>query len=225
MTDLNNDNETTTDKPFLTPVEARVLGALMEKQRTTPDNYPMTLNALVQACNQKTSRHPVMQLEPGEVGHTLNELRDRNLVAASFAGRAERYDHKMVGALDLDRQEQAVLCVLMLRGSQTVGELRTNGGRMAEFADLSAVNDTLELLMAREPALVVRLPRIVGKREDRFAHLLCGEPDVTAVEASAAPKAPGNSRVAELEDEVRRLRAEIEALWEATGLAGKRPVN
>ena len=121
----------------------------MEKQRTTPDQYPLTLNALVLACNQKTSRDPVMNLEVGEVGHVVNTLRDRNLVYASFAGRTERYDHKMASHFHLDRQEQAVLCTLMLRGPQTLGELRTNTGRMAEFADLPAVADVVRRLGER----------------------------------------------------------------------------
>ncbi|EFK94931.1 conserved hypothetical protein, partial [sediment metagenome] len=153
-------------------MEARIIGCLMEKQRTTPEQYPLTLNALVSACNQKSSRHPVMQLETGEVGHTVNQLRDRGLVHASFSGRTERYDHKMVGTYHLSREEQAVLAVLLLRGPQTLGELRTNTGRMAEFADLAAVGDTLKALMERSPALVMELPRLPGRREERFAHLL-----------------------------------------------------
>ena len=123
--------------PLLTPIEARIVGCLMEKQRTTPEQYPLTLNALVSACNQKSSRHPVMQLDPGEVGRSVNRLRDRGLVHAGLASRTERYDHKMVGTYHLSREEQAVLAVLMLRGPQTLGELRTNSGRMAEFADLA----------------------------------------------------------------------------------------
>ena len=124
MTDQSTDNPT--DLSLLDPVEARVLGCLMEKQRTTPDAYPLTLNTLVVACNQKTSRNPVMSLGTGEVGHTVNRLRDRDLIHASFAGRAERYDHKMASAYHLDRRAQALICSLMLRGPQTIGELRTN---------------------------------------------------------------------------------------------------
>ena len=104
------------EQPEFSALEGRILGVLMEKQRTTPDYYPMTLNALVQACNQKTSRNPVMNLSEGEVGHTLNQLRDRKLVLAAFSGRAERYEQRLSKALDLDRQEQALLCVLLLRG-------------------------------------------------------------------------------------------------------------
>ncbi len=214
--------ETSTD---LTPVEARVLGCLMEKQRTTPDTYPLTLNALVQACNQKTSRNPVMQLEVGEVGHTVNELRDRGLIHASFAGRAERYDHKMASNYHLSRQEQALMCALMLRGPQTAGELRTNAARMAEFADLPTLEEALTGLAEREPPLVTRLPRLPGKREERYGQLLCGE--IEQQEPAAAPVAtysdPRNDRIATLEAQVARLRQELDTLWELTGLSSQRP--
>lgn len=212
----------------LTPVEARIIGCLMEKQRTTPEQYPLTLNALVSACNQKSSRHPVMQLETGEVGHTVNQLRDRGLVHASFSGRTERYDHKMVGTYHLSREEQAVLGVLLLRGPQTLGELRTNTGRMAEFADLAAVGDTLKALMERSPALVMELPRLPGRREERFAHLLCGAPPVEAIPAPVVTARAGpegivqGSRLDALEADLARLREELDRLWELTGLADQR---
>jgi uncharacterized protein len=212
----------------LTPVEARVLGCLMEKQRTTPDVYPMTLNALVQACNQKSSRHPVMQLSPGEVGHTVNQLRDRELIHASFSGRTERYDHKMGSGFGLDRAAQAVIATLMLRGPQTPGELRINAGRMHELPDLAAVESVIEELTGREPPLVVRLPRQPGRREDRYAHLLCGpvEEDAlppTAARAGSAPPPGGDARIPALEAEVAHLREELDARWEATGLSAQRP--
>ena len=132
-------------EPMLTAEEARVLGCLMEKQRTTPDQYPLTLNALVSACNQKTSRHPVMNLTPGQVGHTVGQLRDRGLIHASFSGRAERYDHKLAGTFLIDRRAQALLCSLMLRGPQTPGELRTNAARLADLRPGHGAGD------AREP--------------------------------------------------------------------------
>lgn len=219
--------ETTPGEPDieLTPVEARVLASLMEKQRTTPDAYPLTLNALVQACTQKTSRNPVMRLEVGEVGHTVNRLRDRGLIHASLAGRAERYDHKMASNYRLNRQEQALLCALMLRGPQTEGELRTNTARMAEFPDLRSVAETLAGLAGREPPLVVRLPRLPGKREERFGHLLCGEIEQqdAAAEPVAAERYPGGDRVADLEAQIRQMREEMDLLWRLTGLEGQRP--
>jgi hypothetical protein len=226
MIDGNPENrEQGHDAPLLEPIEARVLGCLMEKQRTTPDAYPLTLNALVVACNQKTSRDPVMSLTAGEVGHTVNELRDRGLIHASFAGRAERYDHKMASNYHLNRQEQALICTLMLRGPQTIGELRTNAGRMAEIPDLDAVEEILTALEQRDPPLVVRLPRLPGRREERFAHLLSGavvQEDIAAP-AAVAGSHSSKGRIDALEAEVARLKKELEALWELTGLSGKRP--
>jgi uncharacterized protein YceH (UPF0502 family) len=220
-------------EPLLNPIEARLLGCLMEKQRTTPEQYPLTLNALVTACNQKSSRHPVMNLELGVVGHHLNELRGRGLIHASFSGRTERYDHKMVGTYHLDREEQAVLTVLMLRGPQTLGELRVNGARLADFPDLGAVADAVHRLMDRVPTLAMELPRLPGKREERYLHLLCGAPDpdeLAAMSAAAAntqvPASPQSARqdsqIAALEAEVERLRADLERLWQLTGLADRR---
>jgi uncharacterized protein YceH (UPF0502 family) len=212
-------------EPALGPVEARVLACLMEKQRTTPDAYPLTLNGVVQACNQKTSRNPVTTLEVGEVGHTLNELRERGLIHASFAGRTERYDHKMASSFQLNREEQAVLAVLMLRGPQTPGEIKTNVGRMAEFPDLAAVEATLRGMEERPSPIVKRLPRLPGRREERFGHLLCG--DIEQTESPPGASLPRSdqrdTRIAALEAEVATLRAQLDALWELTGLAGQRP--
>jgi uncharacterized protein YceH (UPF0502 family) len=216
--------ETGGGEVILSAVEARILGVLMEKQKTTPDYYPLTLNALVQGCNQKTSRSPVMNLSAGEVGHVVNRLRDRSLVRASLFSRAERYEHRLSKALGLDAHEQAVLCVLMLRGPQTLGEVRTNSGRMAEFADLQAVSDTLELLMARDDPLVVRLPRVPGRREERFAHLLCGEvmAEDDADASAVIGVESGSSRIADLEQQVAELRQELDSLWRLTGLERQR---
>lgn len=214
--------------PLLDPVEARILGCLMEKQRTTPDAYPLTLNSLTQACNQKSSRSPAMSLDTGEVGHSVNRLRDRDLIHASFAGRAERYDHKMASCYHIDRREQALICALMLRGPQTAGELRTNAGRMAQFENLDAVEETLMGLEERQPPLVVRLPRLPGKREERFGHLLCGEieqEDPGTPAPAAVARTHRDDRVAALESEIARLGRELDALWELTGLSDKRPAE
>ena len=211
--------------PLLNAVEARVLGCLMEKQRTTPDNYPLTLNALVQACNQKSSRNPLMKLDQGEVGHCVNELRDRDLIHASFSTRSERYDHKMASAYHIERREQALICTLMLRGPQTPGELRTSAGRMAQFDDLSAVEEALMGLEERHPPLVVRLPRLPGKREERFAHLLCGEvaQEEPHTPIPAVSTTQRDDRIGALQSEIALLRRELDALWKLTGLADKRP--
>ena len=210
--------------PLLDPVEARILACLMEKQRTTPDAYPLTLNALVQACNQKTSRSPVMRLETGEVGHKVNQLRDRELIHASFTGRAERYDHKMASSYRLNRQEQALLCVLMLRGPQTEGELRTNAGRMAEFANLEEVQTILTGMAERKHPLVTGLPRLPGKREQRFGQLLCGE--ITQKEQPVAAHSHSQDlrgdRIAALEAQIASMREELDALWKLTGLSNQR---
>lgn len=210
---------------MLTTAEARVLGCLMEKQRTTPDQYPLTLNSLVSACNQKSARHPVVNMTPGEVGHVVNQLRDRGLVYASLSGRTERYDHKIVGTFLLSREEQALLCALMLRGPQTTGELRTNTARLADFKDLEQVTGTLHGMAARDRPLVVELPRQPGKREERYAHLLCGRPKIEDM-VESAPSASGepnrNARIEALEAEIAALRAQIDLLWSLTGLEDQR---
>jgi uncharacterized protein YceH (UPF0502 family) len=213
---------------LLSPLEARVLGCLMEKQRTTPDQYPLTLNALVTACNQKSARDPVMKLTPGEVGHCVGQLRDRGLVHASLTGRSERFDHKLTGHFMLDRQQQALLCVLMLRGPQTPGELRTHCARLADFDSLTAVQTSLDQLAHHNPPLVRELARQPGMREQRFAHLLCGEPSAESIAKAASarhqpPKADDAEsqalveRVDRLETEVCELRAELDALRSALG--------
>jgi uncharacterized protein YceH (UPF0502 family) len=227
MTDEISDES----EPMLNPVEARVLGCLMEKQRTTPDQYPLTLNGVVTACNQKSARQPVMRLTPGEVGHTLGVLRDRGLVHASFSGRSERYDHKLVGTFMLDRRQAALLCVLMLRGPQTPGELRTHSVRLAEFDDLAALHQSLQQLATHNPPLVRELPRQAGMREQRFGHLLCGEPELPASaqgqptqsatpDVEAAQDAGLRARVEHLEEEVAELRTALAALREAIGADG-----
>jgi uncharacterized protein YceH (UPF0502 family) len=212
---MHDNNET---KPLLEPLEARIIGCLMEKQRTTPDQYPLTLNALVTACNQKTSRHPVMHLTPGEVGHAVNQLRDRGLIHASFSGRTERYDHKLAGTYLLDRRQLGILCVLMLRGPQTVGELRTNGARLADLRDLATVHDAIKTLEEHEPPLIRELPRRAGAREQRYAHLLCGEPEPEAEAPAAArsarptPDPELQARFDQLEEQVQALTVQIETL-------------
>ncbi|MFT4266870.1 MAG: YceH family protein, partial [Xenophilus sp.] len=161
--------------PILSPAEARVLGVLVEKQRTVPDSYPLTLNSLLAGCNQKTSRHPVMELSEAEVQDVLERLRRRSLVDETSGGRALRYGHNADRVLRIPSQSLILLAVLMLRGPQTAGELRIASDRMHNFADISSVEAFLDEMAGRAAgALVVRLPRLPGARESRWAHLLSG---------------------------------------------------
>jgi uncharacterized protein YceH (UPF0502 family) len=200
----------------LSLLETRVLGTLVEKQHTVPDTYPLTLNALVSGCNQKTSRSPVMEASETEVQATLDSLRRRNLVIESSGGRVARYAHNVDSVLKVPSQSVAILTVLMLRGPQTPGELRINCERLHRFADLSAVEAFLEELAARPAgALVMQLARLPGARENRWAHLLSGTPaNSPPVEAAAAvPESkPLEARVARLESEVAELRAALDKL-------------
>lgn len=218
-------------------VEIRVLGALLEKARTTPDSYPLSLNALTTACNQASNREPVMSLSDIEVSAAVDALRKRSLVRAIVrsGGAITKYQHVMDAALGLVNRQLAVLCVLMLRGPQTAGELRTRTQRLHEYEDVADVESALEGLASREEPLVVRLPRRPGQREERWAHLLAGEASALAAEerataaastaasgaasstaaahgASAAHSRPGDERVARLEGELEALRQEVAAL-------------
>src|SRR3954462_10220326 len=157
--------------PVLSLLEARVLGTLSEKQHTVPESYPLTLNALVSGCNQKTSRYPVMELTDPEVQSALDRLKQLNLVMETSGGRVSRYSHNLERVLQIPSQSAALLTVLMLRGPQTPGELRGNSERLHKFADISAVEAFLQELAARPAGpLVVQLPRLPGARENRWAH-------------------------------------------------------
>ena len=205
----------------LDAVEARVLGALMEKSALTPDQYPLTLNALTNACNQKSSREPVMALDSGTVQHTLRRLEARHLVSSKedFRGRAERYSQRFCntpfGELALTPAEFALVTVLLLRGAATPGELRARSASLHAFADNDAVTATLEAMMNRPgTALVARLPRAPGRRDHEYMHRLCGAVD--SVPADAAPVAsPGEStpdRLAALEARLEQVERELAAL-------------
>lgn len=199
----------------LTAIQARVLACLIEKKETTPDQYPLTLNALKNACNQKTARNPVTSYNEGDIGHTLRELESMGLVREAWGARVAKYEHLAGKAMGLHGKGLALLCPLMLRGPQTLAELRTNAHRLYEFDDLEDVQYMLQRLADHEPPLVMTLPRQAGQKETRFAHLLCGEPDVTEWEASgSSPQAdPGLvARVDALEAEIVNLRQEIENL-------------
>lgn len=204
--------------PILSPLETRVLGVLYEKQRTVPDSYPLSLNALVAGCSQKTSRSPVMEATEAQVQAALDSLKGPALVMESSGGRVTRYAHNLERVLQLPSQALAILTLLMLRGPQTAGELRINCERLHRFADISAVEGFLEELSERpEGALVVELPRQPGARENRWAHLLGGAPVVE--ECVTAVHGPGEAtadltvgEIAALKANVTRLESEMEEL-------------
>ncbi len=202
--------------------EVRVLGALIEKEITTPEYYPLSLNALVNACNQKSSRDPVMQLDDIAAQRALSHLEELQLVRQVYDSRVPKYEHQARSYLDLRRPEIAVLCLLMLRGPQTSGELRTRSERLYTFDDIAAVQSVLERL-SRPPAeedsaqrkeqgpLVIQLPRQAGEKEVRYAHTLSGAPEPARREAPS-PVTAGSDRLTQLESEVAELRRIIETL-------------
>ena len=206
----------------LDDIEARVLGCLIEKELTTPEYYPLSLNALTNACNQKSNRDPVMGLEEEEVVAALDALRFKQLaVLSAEGGRVAKYRHILAEKLGLLPAELAVVGELLLRGPQTVGELRTRAERMHPFPDLAAVEETLGELMGRGQPLVTRLARLPGRKEPRYAHLFPGEP---AMEEGDLPPEParlrvmaGNERIAQLEQEVAALREEVGELRRMIG--------
>jgi uncharacterized protein YceH (UPF0502 family) len=205
------------NEPFvLTAAEARVLGCLVEKEVTTPDYYPLSLNALLNACNQRSNREPVMDLDEDAVRQALHGLEDLRLAgpARGSDSRVTKYEHWLGEAFNFSRAETALMCVLLLRGPQTPGELRGRTERMHRFEEIGDVIAGLEKLMQREPALVVVLPKQPGSREARYAHLLSGAVSVTeAVTASAAAPSPEqDGRIAQLELTVEELRREVAEL-------------
>jgi len=226
----------------LDPIQTRVLGSLIEKEITTPESYPLSLNALINACNQKSSREPVLSLTEDEVRQALHALEDENFVSTLHDARVPKYEHRIRTVLNLRRDETAVLCLLMLRGPQTPGELRSRSERLFAFDDLTAVQATLDRLAAREPAselapastgpLTTILPRQPGSREARYAHLLSGEP-VQGETSLPAPSEDGSAaaqRLATLEAEVaaltstlRNLQARVDRLEEEAPVTFRSP--
>ena len=199
------------DAFHLTGAEARVLGSLVEKDITTPDYYPLSLNALVNACNQKSNREPVMELTESEVRDALEGLQDRRLAgpASGADGRVTKYEHRLQEVLNLGRAETAVLCVLLLRGPQTVGELRGRSERLFRFEHLDDVQSTLQRLMERDPALARALPRQPGAKEARYVELMSHEAPAAEAARAARPAHEDNDRVAALENEVGELRRRV----------------
>ena len=206
----------------LSPIEARVIGCLIEKQITTPDQYPLSLNALVNACNQKSNREPVMSADEAAIQTTLDHLIRKHLVIekSGFGSRVPKYQHRFCntefGALKFTPQELAIVCELLVRGPQTPGELRTRAARMASFSEVGQVETALESLSSRaDGPFVVRLPREPGRRDSRYAHLFSGAVAIPvlaeeSITGSAIASAPAPSRLERLEEEVRQLKEELQ---------------
>jgi len=201
----------------LTDIETRVLGSLVEKQVTTPEYYPLTLNALTLACNQKNNRHPVTAYTEAQVSDALESLREKNLAYVFYGStsRVPKYKHVMPEVMHLSHPEMALMCVLMLRGAQTLGELRGNASRLHEFSSLEEVEAVLNGLISRDSdPLVARVPRQTGQKEGRFAHLLSGEIDVEALAVVETERPARTTAVEKLEQKVDSLAAEVEKLKE-----------
>ena len=203
----------------LTPIQVRVLGCLMEKKESTPDQYPLTLNSLRNACNQKSSRFPVVSYSEGEVGHAIRELEAMDMVREEWGARVPKYEHLANKALNLHSQGIALMCTLMLRGPQTLGELRNHSHRLFDFDDLDDVQFALKHLIDHEPPLATALPRQTGQKEGRFAHLLSGEPDIPApprAKMTTVLSTDLEARVTELETQLEELRDRLNAIEEDT---------
>jgi len=204
----------------LSEIEVRVLGSLIEKDITTPDYYPQSLNALVNACNQKNNRDPVMTLDENSVRQALSSLQERRMAgpAGGADSRVTKYEHRLQEVFNFDRREIALICVLLLRGPQTPGELRGRSDRMYRFETLDDVQSALQRLMDREPTLVRILPRQAGTKESRYMHLFAGDAGIPAeteqrnISPSRSEKTLDNSRLGLLEDEVAALRHEVSQL-------------
>ena len=202
--------------PRLDPVEVRVLGCLIEKENTTPEYYPLTLNALLNACNQKSNRDPMVSYDEDTVQEALDRLRDKRLITILTGGgnRVPKYGHRISDHLNLGRREIALLCELMLRGPQTLGELRDRAGRMHRFSDIEEVEACVQALAEREHPLTIKLPRQMGMKENRYAHLLCGADAIPQASVEPMRSAGGPDRIAALESELAELRERIAALEE-----------
>jgi uncharacterized protein YceH (UPF0502 family) len=213
--------------PTLSPAEARVLGTLMEKARTVPDSYPLSLNSLLLGCNQKSSRDPLMELDEAQVATALDGLKSAGFVRESSGGRTTRYEHNFQRGIGVFEQSAVLLGLLMLRGPQTAGELRLNSERWYKFADISSVEGFLEELQDRSAEkggpLVVKLPRSAGTREQRWAHLLCGPVDLTQISHSRTGESANtvhtDERISRLEAEVAQLTATVQMLCSELGMS------
>ena len=208
----NNEEKNTIEPTYFTALQARVIGSLMEKHLTTPNNYPLTINSLGNACNQKSNREPVMNLTEGQVGHTVNELVDRKLAGIDYGDRANKISHRVCTELAIDRKQQAILTVLLLRKPQTLNDIKTRTARMVDFESNEEIHDTIIGMIEREMPLATLIPKGSGRREDRFAHTLCGQVSVDDIEKDAVivTSVPvDNDRLDELEARLAVLEAKL----------------
>jgi len=207
---------------ILDDAEVRILGCLIEKELTTPEYYPLSLNSLTNACNQKSNRNPMVSYDESVVEQGLDRLQSKGLARKTLTAgsRVEKYLHTILDKFDLSKQEMAVLCELMLRGPQTAGEIRSRAERMSQFENLQAVEETLRGLADHDPALVIQLPRETGRKERRFMHLLSGSRNNAAMNdeqpaAASAPVIKTDERLRNMEEEIERLKEEVKELKQA----------
>ena len=218
--DENTDDTGGAELDVLEAIEARILGSLIEKQATTPDAYPLTLNAVVSACNQKSNRDPMSHYEPGQVGHALRQLEGKNLVSGTLSARASRYAHKFDTGFNVTSRQRALLSLLLLRGPQTLNELYSRSERLADFPDAEEVRTVLDRLASRSPALVVRLHRAPGQREERYMHLLCG---AVSLDTAMSMSEPAEKSSAGLSERVSQLESLVAQLQEVIAELQTRP--
>mgnify|MGYP006190089487 FL=1 len=208
----------TTILPLLSDQEIRVLGSLIEKSRTTPDYYPMTLNSLTAACNQKSARKPVVEYDEGTIILTLDSLKKKGLISTATGGssRSTKYKHNLAIVFPIVPAQLAIICLLLLRGAQTPGELNTNSGRLYEFETLDEVNEVIEQLVNFEPPFLVQLPKRTGQKEVRYMHLFGGEPQIEEDEHFAEPARKSvnelEQRIQTLEENYAQLKADLDKL-------------
>lgn len=200
---------------LLNEIEARIVGCLIEKEATTPEYYPLTLNALVAACNQKSNRFPVVDYDEKTVQNALDDLREKNIVYVFYGSnsRVPKYKHILPKLLEIDRHEVAIICVLLLRGFQTIGELKERSQRIYEFESLNEVHQALDELRKRDEPLILELPKQPGQKEARYAHLLSGEISAEAIATTAfTPTQARQDQIAKLESEIEELKSSFAAL-------------
>lgn len=203
------------EKTFFTQLEARIVASLMEKQLTTPNNYPLTLNSLVLACNQKSNREPVMNLTQGQVEHTVNFLRDKDLTGVDYGGRSNHITHRVMNALNLDRKTQSILTVLMLRAPQTLNDIKMRTNRMVDFEDVNEIKTILDKMINADESYIVQIPKAPGSREDRYTHTLCGKVEIPQTPVGQPPSQSSTRSTNELEsllNRLKRLEARVEEL-------------